>query len=499
MAIPAQYRRQLYIGGRILEDRELNMLQTFYLNAEELGLGSLYRTGATLNVTATISGNTLSLSATNGSLPMLAFVDGRFEPFTAGALTVSAGSTVYLNYEIAIISAGASDATHDPTLVDGNTLTATAEAGQLNITISTTDTSGVALNDSTQLEKNTSPIALFGVVSGVSGLQVTYPDNANAQAVGSSRASGLLKLSGATRNYSGTVNVINDAVTWASGGTFPTDGSWNGIPLFTQAGTIYYVKTVNNLHSLTLAISTFATTNGVAFSISQSTGSGIAVDTLDNRLSDPRDPIPESVYASSIAPIIYTGGTGSDGSPITDPDAVGQGGITTDNIIYTTDQCVLTWYLQYLMTTIVNNLATAEAYTLAHIYPKQERIFLGYFTHGAAVDATTWGPSGSSNKYVSAYDGHQYVQDDVEFYDCHLASTRPPAAITQGQDNMPSISAEVNGGTMNPATAGSILYTTTYVKPDTCTVYSIVAYWNGSNETDTYDGIVEVYVTVKRS
>ena len=48
---PTKYRRGYYIGGRYLEPTELNKQQEISLLADKQGVGALFRTGATLNVT----------------------------------------------------------------------------------------------------------------------------------------------------------------------------------------------------------------------------------------------------------------------------------------------------------------------------------------------------------------------------------------------------------------------------------------------------------------
>src|SRR5208283_1697139 len=212
MAIPSQYRRLIFIGGRYLEDREVNQIQQFYLNAEEQGAGAVYREGSTFNVgvqigstkvtseAATVSGSsTVTLYPIDPSMPMLVFLDGRFEPFTASPLDYSSYTSagaypIYVDYEIAIISAGPSDDTHDPALIDTLTGAPTAEAGQLNIQVNTpaTTTYTGALNDTTQVEKNTTPIIPFNIVrNGDTTLSVLFPDNVNAQALANEYVSGL--------------------------------------------------------------------------------------------------------------------------------------------------------------------------------------------------------------------------------------------------------------------------------------------------------------------
>jgi hypothetical protein len=67
-----------------------------------------------------------------------------------------------------------------------------------------------------------------------------------------------------------------------------------------------------------------------------------------------------------------------------------------------------------------------------------ERLLLGYYVHGSALDATT-----IPTKYISPVDGHVYDQSDVLWYEAILVSNRTPA------------SGFVNGQTTNPGQSGS--------------------------------------------
>jgi hypothetical protein len=197
----ARYRLVGYEGERIVEARELLAAQYYALGINpndqsktSYGLDALYVDGALFNVTPSITGLTVTLTATNSSLPMYVFVRGVWETFISGetpAITFSSGGgTLYLNWSLDIITS-----VDDPTLVDVGTSEPTANAGQMDLIISATDTSGVSIDNSTQYAKNTVPIVLYVLTPSSSTLIPTKPDNVNPLAWASLGITGLVSLS----------------------------------------------------------------------------------------------------------------------------------------------------------------------------------------------------------------------------------------------------------------------------------------------------------------
>jgi hypothetical protein len=202
----SRYRLVNYLGARILQARELNKQQaidrhqddtvsgTYSPSAYELG--AAFREGATLNVTATPTGTNVALSATDVAKPMLVFIRGKWEKLkTAEAPSVAlggAGTKVYLNWELKKITSA-----DDAQLIDATTLEDTAEMGELILSVSATDTSGVALSG-TQFEKNTAAIELFTYTNNGAALTAVPMDNLLAQAYGTDTKGGLAKLSTGT-------------------------------------------------------------------------------------------------------------------------------------------------------------------------------------------------------------------------------------------------------------------------------------------------------------
>jgi hypothetical protein len=251
MANPSRYRYIDFYGGRILEAREVSLMQRIQEGLNSGGtarvafdLDALYREGATFNILPTYSGGSVTLAATNSDLPMYVFVRGRWEMLQSGEVGtlsgLSTGGTIYLNWALRDVNS-----TEDTTLVDTNTSQPTADMGELDLSVSTTDTSGVSLA-SNQFEKNTSPVVLF-VYS--AGHTLVNFDNVNPVAYGTLGDSGLVSLTTTTSNgqacssddyrLSNTRTPSNDSITDIMV-TPPTIGSGNnadGTPIYNVPGT----------------------------------------------------------------------------------------------------------------------------------------------------------------------------------------------------------------------------------------------------------------------
>jgi hypothetical protein len=202
MPTPNRYRDITFIGARILQARELNLLQYIdqgfdSTNAVQTSydLQAIYKQGAFLNVQPQLSGNNVvTFVAINGGLPALIFVRDRFESLISGEggpITLPPGSgNIYMNWVLVKVTSA-----QDPALVDFTTGTSTAEMGELQITISATDTSGVALGGS-ELSKNTSPIIVATYTGSGGSLVVTIADHVFTHAQGGVGVSGLVQLTG---------------------------------------------------------------------------------------------------------------------------------------------------------------------------------------------------------------------------------------------------------------------------------------------------------------
>lgn len=204
MANPARYRFINFIGGRILQAREMAKLQRVGAGLDDTNartaydMDALFRDGATLNVTPVITPGTktVTLSPTDNTKPMLIFVRGRWESLTAAeapAVTLTVAQTnLYLNWQLRKVTS-----TEDTTLVDTVTLEATAEMGELDIQVTPTDDSARALA-ATEFEKNTVPIVVFNFTHTVNSVTLNPTSNANNQALGNNSTAGLVKLTTAT-------------------------------------------------------------------------------------------------------------------------------------------------------------------------------------------------------------------------------------------------------------------------------------------------------------
>ena len=213
MSVPyneLRYRQLQFIGGRILEARELNWIQEITEGVEVTDnetpvdgeLQSQFRQGAIYNTTIGISGLIVTLSATDPTKPMMIFVRDRWEIYpglnddvTDYTGTHSANhtialndveTTIYLNWEYKIRTSS-----DDPTLVDPVTSEPVANAAELILHISYQDTSGTALSGS-QLAKNTSAIPLLTFTNSGTLLTLVPTDNVLTPALASSITSGFV-------------------------------------------------------------------------------------------------------------------------------------------------------------------------------------------------------------------------------------------------------------------------------------------------------------------
>src|SRR3569833_1466107 len=129
MAKSSRYRVVGFVGSRILENTELLRMQSISRGVNPSGnkvvydLDQIYREGAVQNITASISGLTVTFSATNGAYPMAVFVRGRWETLSnldLPSITLSSTQThIYLNYALNIVTwDGGSGTITDATLVD---------------------------------------------------------------------------------------------------------------------------------------------------------------------------------------------------------------------------------------------------------------------------------------------------------------------------------------------------------------------------------------------
>lgn len=202
-----RYRQIEFLGARILQAREMNDLQDI---AQGFGfddvtpssylLSSVFRQGATYNINIGISNKTISLSAIDNTVPMLVFVRDRWEAIKlaeiGSPLTLSPSgplqTNLYLNWEIHIRTSS-----DDPDLIDSVTSEPTANMGELVLSLSLVDTSGVSLSGS-QLSKNTSPIVVYNFTHTPTSLSQNYIDNVLPQALANNQTSGLVKTTTST-------------------------------------------------------------------------------------------------------------------------------------------------------------------------------------------------------------------------------------------------------------------------------------------------------------
>src|ERR1017187_7538109 len=172
---PSHDREINFVGGRILDAEELNHLQQIQEAGNQNGLGALYNDGGATNITATVNGYNVVLSATNSASPMPVFLHGNLETVQPATLSyspskISGRDSVYLNYVLWRVTLSTPGTINDPALQDVLTGEPIGEIGQLELTLSSTDGSvagtGVAIDPVSQLDKNANPIVVFTLPRG---------------------------------------------------------------------------------------------------------------------------------------------------------------------------------------------------------------------------------------------------------------------------------------------------------------------------------------------
>lgn len=199
----AQLDRQLkFIPNRILKADELIRLQELSQARDKQGIGVLFKEGATLNVKTTVSGSTVSLSAEDPAYPLWVFVNGAFEEFDSVSFNLDPSKTsgddfIYLNWVIWRVTADGEGGTiQDSSLTDLSSGEKVAEAGQLQLVISTEDTSATPLDVDKQFAKNTDPIVMLRLERGEGGsIAVHYTERLLDAAAATQELLGFVKLS----------------------------------------------------------------------------------------------------------------------------------------------------------------------------------------------------------------------------------------------------------------------------------------------------------------
>jgi hypothetical protein len=165
----SKYRRAEFVGARILQARELNQMNDLAGDVPAGGkydLGAVFVTGGLLNVQVQVSGNTVSLLPINPAEPMLVYLNGAFEVFTAGPIsfTPKAAGTfdnIFCNYVYwRVTFDGANSTLRDTSLIDAITGQPTAEMAQVQVTFGADDHG--AIDTVKMFDRNT--VALPSVV-----------------------------------------------------------------------------------------------------------------------------------------------------------------------------------------------------------------------------------------------------------------------------------------------------------------------------------------------
>ncbi|MGC1582155.1 MAG: hypothetical protein WA766_11760 [Candidatus Acidiferrales bacterium] len=364
---PSLYRYLDFIGGNILDASNVALLQSIVSTQpsalQAIGATSLsqvYQQGTLLNAVFAITGTGLStavvLNYANSSYAILTLVNGQFESLGSSysvsgtAPTVGTAVPLYLNWSLNIITSA-----QDPTFVDGITGEPTIEAGQIDISVSWTDTSGVSLDPSTQFAKNTSPIILgtFDTTHAITAI-ATYINGVYPYAEGNPTQAGLVSLTDTSGIAVGTTDSRNSdardpipgsvynssvAALISSGTNSSTLPAWMAATDYSVGSQI--VDSNGNIETV-VSVAGAGMSGGSAPSWSLSIGG----DTVDN-------PGGDQITWQNAGPASTTK---------YDPATPSQGGIFTDSIIYTTLKESLTTFLDLIGNTINGILSALQAH-----------------------------------------------------------------------------------------------------------------------------------------
>lgn len=356
---PALYRYIKYIGGNILDASNVTLLQTILEGRAAGGdtavnllpsLAELYSQGALLNGVFNITGTSIVFTHANSSFDIFALINDRFESL-GSTVTISgsqpasgADNPLYLNWSWDIKTNS-----DDPTFTDGVTGEPTIQAGQLSIDVSWVDTSGVALNPSTQFAKNTTPIILAHFNMSVPAVvTVTYVNGALPYVQGNTKQAGIVLLTDDTgiapgntdarlsdqrvpQDHSVTDVKVKDLI--SSGFNSTSLPAWAAITAYTVGTQI--VDSNGNIETVVNTSGT-GTSGGSAPTWNVSLGG----QTIDNPGANQ---------------VVWVNG-GTAATVKYDPATVNQGGVFTDHIIYTTLKEKLTDFLDTVNTSIENTL-----------------------------------------------------------------------------------------------------------------------------------------------
>ena len=347
---PALYRFIDFIGGNILDASNVTLLQTELERLGSQGLGQHYLQGMLLNGVFNITGTSIVFTKSNPSFDVFVFVNGQFEDLgstvTINGTQPTSGSSnpLYLNWSWDIVTSSS-----DATFLDGITGEPTIEAGQLSMSVSWTDTSGVALNPSIQFAKNTSPIILANFNMSVpSVVTVTYINGVQPYSWGNPTQAGFVRLTDNSGLAPGnTDSRLSDARDPLPGSVFNSSvaplisSGFNSttLPAWT-AGTIYTVGTqiVDSNGNVETVVNVSGT--GTSGALAPTWNLSLGGQTVDNPGSNQ---------------VVWING-GPASTVKYDPATSSQGGIFTDSIIYTTLKEKLTTFLDSVNTNIENVL-----------------------------------------------------------------------------------------------------------------------------------------------
>jgi hypothetical protein len=206
----SNYRYIRFVGGRILQDKELNALQDSDALRDKYGLGAIFREGATANVRVTIDGSNVVLAKANAAYPvMLAFFNGAFEPLAEQTIALpapkaSGTDTLYLHWVLWRVTSdgkyeGRDGCLADAALIDQQTSEQVAERGQLQVVLSFDQTlSAEAVDTDRMIAKSSAAVPLFKFTWAGSVAAYTPEDDVNAHMLATPSKAGMVTVTSGT-------------------------------------------------------------------------------------------------------------------------------------------------------------------------------------------------------------------------------------------------------------------------------------------------------------
>lgn len=205
------YRKVEFIGGRILQARELNDLQTSEAARRQDTLSSIFRNGAAFNLDAAIVGNGVTLRRKSATERLAIVLNASCESLdeTTVLLPAPKASGVDILYAHWVLWRVTPDGLHngtpgcltDSSLIDAATNEKAAERAQFQMVLSfDASLSAEALDPVRMLAKSTAPVPVLEIVWDDATPSVAYYDPFLSTLAATDQTAGVARMSTPTSN-----------------------------------------------------------------------------------------------------------------------------------------------------------------------------------------------------------------------------------------------------------------------------------------------------------